>query len=111
MEEGSIVSRLETQGITGEELYKDYTTFAKEFGFFKDSTFQKSSKSFYCKINELELPIVCKKPHNITTFYFNVEEVLKVMKERKWIDRSDQDIVEEPIVDIEGEDFTEYFTI
>jgi hypothetical protein len=111
MEEGSIVSRLETQGITGEELYKDYTTFAKEFGFFKDSTYQKNSKSFYCKINELELPIVSKKPHNITTFYFNVEEVLKVMKERKWVDRSDQDIVEEPIVDIEGEDFTDYFTI
>jgi hypothetical protein len=102
----------ETSGIAGQELYKKYTDFAKEFGFYKDgATYQKNIKSFYCKLAELDLPIIQKKPDNLITYYFNSTEVLKVMKERKWIDRSDEDFKEETKAEIKGEDFTEYFEI
>lgn len=106
------ITNFETNGIIGQELYKDYTTFAKEFGFYKDgATYQKNIKSFYGKMNELELPIIQKKPNNIITFYFNCEEVLKIMKERKWIDRSDEDFKEETKTEIKGDDFSDYFEV
>ena len=106
------LNNFEKDGISGQELYKDYNSFTKEFGFYKDgSTYQKNIKSFYGKLEELDLPIIKKKPDNVVTYYFNPKEVLKVMKDRKWIDRSDEDFKEETKPEIMGDDFTEYFNI
>jgi len=108
----NITGRWDTNGIEGQELYKEYTAFAKEFGFYKEgATYQKNIKCFYAKIGELELPIILKKPNNLYTYYFKTAEVLKTMKDRKWIDRSDDDYNEDTIAEVKGEDFSEYFDI
>jgi hypothetical protein len=102
----------EVNGITGQELFKDYTAYCKEFGFCKDgNSTQKNIKCFYSKLRELELPFIEKNPQNIVTFYFNVNEVLKTMKDKKWIDRSDEDFENETTQEVKGDDFTEYFDI
>jgi hypothetical protein len=83
----SNLNRFKHSGILGQDLYKDYTAFSKEFGFYKDgATYQKNIKCFYCKLNELNLPIITKKHNNLVTFYFDIKEVLQAMKDRKWID-------------------------
>jgi len=40
-----------------------------------------------------------------------MKEVMDFMKAKKWIDRSDEDYNVETEAQIEGEDFTDYFTI
>jgi len=40
-----------------------------------------------------------------------MKEVMDFMKAKKWIDRSDEDNNVETEAQIEGEDFTDYFTI
>ena len=41
----------------------------------------------------------------------SIKEVMDFMKAKKWIDRSDEDNNVETEAQIEGEDFTDYFTI
>ena len=72
------------EGISGTELFKDYTSFCKEFGFYKENGgYQKNIKSFYGKLAELELPMIQKKPNNLTTFSFTIKDVLQEMKTRQ----------------------------
>jgi len=99
-----------TSGIDGKNLYKEYTDYCREFGFYKDATFQKNVKSFYSRLAELGGPLFVKKPQNATTYYFDGNEVLDYFKERKWIDRSDEDI-EEAVAEvvIEGDTFEAEF--
>ena len=99
------------EGITGEKLYEDYVEFCKKFGFVKEgSSYQKHIKSFYSKLSELDLPILLYKPQNVTKYKFDANEVLKIMKERKWIDINESDILDE-VVDDEGESFDDYFEV
>jgi hypothetical protein len=99
----------ENDGVNGTDLYKEYTDYCREFGFYKDASFQKNIKSFYARLKELELPIISKSPNGSKSFHFNCEEVLNFMKQKKWIDRNDDDI--EIIKDTKGEDFTNYFDV
>lgn len=99
----------ENDGITGVQLYKEYTDYCKTFGFYKDGSYQKNIKCFYSKLNELELPMIQKNPQNLATYYFTIDDVMKYMKERKWIDRSDDDIKCETANEIKGDDFKDYF--
>jgi len=99
------------EGITGEKLYEEYVEFCKKFGFVKEgSSYQKHIKSFYSKLSELDLPILLYKPQNVTKYKFNADDVLKLMKQRKWIDINESDILDE-VVDDEGESFDDYFEV
>tara|TARA_R110000803_G_scaffold3726_4_gene12680 strand:- start:1211 stop:3763 length:2553 start_codon:yes stop_codon:yes gene_type:complete len=103
-------TQLEKNGILGQQLYKEYVTFCKEWGFYKDASYQKTLTKFYSKLAEFELPMHQKKQHNVVTFYFSMKEVMEFMKSKNWIDRSDEDFTEETEKEIEGEEFTDYFT-
>ena len=99
-------------GISGTTLYEDYMEFCKKFGFYKDnSAYQKDNRKFYSRLAELDLPIIQKKPNGSVCFKFAIREVLKVMKDKKWIDRSDEDIEEICDTDVKGDDFTDYFDV
>ena len=104
-------AKLEKNGILGQELYKEYVAYCREWGFFKEASYQKTLSAFYSKMAEFELPIQQKKEHNVITYYFSMKEVMDFMKIKKWIDRSDEDFNEETEAEIEGDDFTDYFTI
>lgn len=99
----------ENEGVNGVDLYEEYTDYCKKFGFYKDASFQKNIKVFYARLKELELPMLSKNPNGSKTFHFNCEEVLNFMKQKKWIDRNDDDV--EVVKDIRGEDFTNYFDV
>ena len=98
-------------GMLGQELYKEYVAYCREWGFFKEASYQKNIKAFYSKLADYELPIEQKKEHNTIKYYFSIKEVIDFMKAKKWIDRSDEDYNVETEAEIEGEDFTDYFTI
>tara|TARA_R110002126_G_scaffold142971_2_gene289130 strand:+ start:58 stop:2649 length:2592 start_codon:yes stop_codon:yes gene_type:complete len=98
-------------GILGQELYKEYVAYCKEWGFFKEASYQKTLTAFYSKLADFELPIIQKKEHNTIRYYFSMKEVMDFMKMKKWIDRSDEDYNVETEAEVEGDDFTEYFTI
>jgi hypothetical protein len=101
----------EIDGICGMILFKEYTNYCKEFGFYKEGTsYQKNIKCFYSKLAELEFPMVVKKPQNRHTYYFNPKEVMEYMKERKWIESSDEDFVPKKEA-IEQYDFSDYFNV
>jgi len=79
-------------GVEGEILYEQYNIYAKKYGFYKDNaTYQKNIKSFYLKLGELDLPIISVKVHNVIHFKFSYNDVLKNMKEKKWIERNETD--------------------
>ena len=101
----------ETDGYKGTDLFNDYTKYCKDFGFYREGSFQKNIKSFYGKLEELQLPMVVSKPHNIQTYKFNADDVLKFMKSKKWIDRADEDNDNDIIPDVEGGDFKDYFDV
>jgi hypothetical protein len=106
----NFAEKCETDGVCGMELFKDYTNYCKEFGFYKEgNAYQKNIKCFYSKLIELELPMIVKKPQNKTVFHFNPYTVLNFMKERKWIDRNDDEIMVKQV--IQQHDFTDYFDV
>lgn len=108
------VSEIDTykkQGIEGQKLYHAYMGFTKEFGFNREGSFQKNIKSFYSKITELKIPMLQKKPHNIVTYYFDSMDVLKFMRNQKWIDVSDEDFKVENMEEVKGGDFSDYFDV
>jgi hypothetical protein len=99
-------------GVKGEILYTEYVEFCKKFGYYKESsTFQKTDKSFYNKLGELELPLFKNKNGNVTHYRFEGEAVLKVMKERKWIDYDKDDVIADAVKDDEGDDFSDLFKV
>jgi hypothetical protein len=97
------------EGILGQDLYKEYVSYCREWGFFKDASYQKNLKSFYSKLTEFELPIQMKKEHNTIKYYFSIKEVLDYMKAKKWIDRSDDDYNVETETEVKGDNFDDYF--
>jgi hypothetical protein len=96
------------EGVSGLELYNQYKDFCKQYGFHKDASYEKSTKTFYAKLRELELPLIQTNPQGSTHFKFDYEEVLLFMKQRKWIDYEDNEKVETK-QEIKGEDFSELF--
>lgn len=102
---------VQKDGICGMELFKEYTNYCKEFGFYKEGTsYQKNIKCFYSKLAELEFPMIVKKPQNKHTYYFNPMNLISFMKERKWIERSDDDFI--PVKEhVDLHDFTDYFDV
>lgn len=112
LKSNELIYNLQNSGITGQEFYSDYMKFCKEFGFHKEtSTLTKTIKSFYSKIDELDLNIIKSKPQNIITYKFDVHEILQQMKSKKWIDKSDEDFNIEDVIEIKGDDFKDYFSI
>lgn len=97
--------------IKGVDLYKEYTDYCSEFGFKKDSTFQKTIKSFYSKLTELGLPISTKQISHQTSYCFNRISVLEDMVSKSFINKDDDDIIEMDNKEVDGDDFTDYFTI
>ena len=100
------------KGITGEDLYAEYIDYCKKYGFYKDNgSYQKHIKSFYAKIAELELPIFQNKGGNIIQYKFKGDEVLTMMKEKKWIDYDKDDAIAEIVEETGGEEFDGYFQL
>jgi hypothetical protein len=93
----------------GTDLYKQYNEFCSKFKFSRGEN-GKHLKSFYGKITELELPVMITNPHNIKTYKFNTKQILTYLKERGWIDKSDDDIINTP-QDITGDNFDDEFNI
>ena len=60
---------LNTNGILGSVLYKEYVAYCREWGFFKEASYQKTLTAFYSKLADFELPIIQRKEHN-TIYYF-----------------------------------------
>lgn len=99
-------------GVRGDALYAEYIEYCKKFGYYKESsTFQKTDKSFYNKLGELELPLFKNKNGNVTHFKFDGDEVLKIMKERKWIDYDKDDVIADAVSNDEGDDFSDLFQV
>ena len=108
----SELKRWDSIGVKGAELYEEYISYCKTYGFYKDSsTFQKNIKSFYHKLGELDLPIISTKTDNTYNFKFDGNMVLDEMKRRKWIDYNADDMIEELAEDTNGDDFTDYFDV
>jgi hypothetical protein len=93
---------------TGTELYKLFNEFCSKYKF--NRTGERNIKSFYSRIIELELPLKTSIPHNIKTYHFNTLELLTFFKEKAWIDRSDDDVIDVS-QDNSGEDFKDLFDI
>jgi len=93
---------------TGAELYKLFNDFCSKYKFNRNG--ERHIKSFYNRIIELELPIKMTIPQNIKTYHFNTHELLTYFKERAWIDRSDDDVIDVS-QDTSGEDFNDLFDI
>lgn len=86
------------EGVCGNELYKEYQEYCKEFGFHKENGFQRNVKSFYSALRELNIPTLGEKhPQNKTYICFDTDKVLAYFKERKWIDFSDDDFTPEAL--------------
>jgi hypothetical protein len=94
--------------IEGVELYNLFNEFCSKFKF--NRTGERNIKSFYGRIVELEIPTTITKPHNIKTYHFNTHTVLSYFKQKKWIDKDDEDIIN-IAQDTTGEDFDELFDI
>ena len=92
----------------GTDLYNSFNEFCSKYKF--NRTGERNIKSFYNRITELELPLTTSIPHNIKTFHFNTHELLSFFKEKAWIDRSDEDVIDVS-QDNSGEDFEELFDI
>ena len=100
------------EGISGNELFKEYSSYCKEFGFQKDGVTTTNPKRFYSALTELNIPsLYYKHPQNKTVICFNPELTLNYFKERNWIDRSDEDLTPEKLGDNAGDDFTELFDV
>ena len=96
-------------GICGNQLYKDFNSYCKEFGFHKDGATTTNPKKFYSALTELNIPgLVFKHPQNKTFISFNTDLTLQYFRERNWIDKSDEDIAQEVVeVPDEVEDFSD----
>lgn len=92
----------------GTDLYKSFNEFCSEFKF--NRTGERNIKSFYNRIIELELPFKITIPQNIKTYHFNTHELLTFFKEKAWIDRSDDDVIDVS-QDNSGETFDDLFDI
>jgi len=93
---------------TGTELYKLFNEFCSKYKF--NRTGERNIKSFYSRIIELELPFKMTIPQNIKTYHFNTHELLTFFKEKAWIDRSDDDVIDIS-QDNSGEEFDDLFNI
>ena len=93
---------------TGSEFYKLFNEFCNKYKF--NRTGERNIKSFYNRIIELELPLKTSIPHNIKTFHFNTFELLTFFKQKAWIDRSDDDVIDVS-QDNSGETFDDLFNI
>jgi hypothetical protein len=99
-------------GVCGSEIFKEYSSYCKEFGFHKDGASTTNPKKFYSALTELNIPgLVFKHPQNKTFISFNPDLSLKYFKERNWIDKSDDDLTPEKLGDNTGEDFQELFDV
>lgn len=92
----------------GQDLYNMFNKFCNDFKFNRNG--ERSIKSFYSKIIELEIPVRITTPHNLKTYHFNTHEVLSYFKEKKWIDKTDDDVIV-PAQDTTGDEFDEYFDV
>jgi hypothetical protein len=99
-------------GVCGSEIFKEYNSYCKEFGFYKDGSNTTNPKKFYSSLTELNIPALAfKHPQNKTFISFDANLTLKYFKERNWIDRSDEDFTPEKLGDNDGEDFQELFDV
>ena len=64
-------------GMFGQELYKEYVAYCREWGFSKEPCYQKNIKAFYSKLADYELPIEQKKIHNQIKYFQSIILVLK----------------------------------
>jgi hypothetical protein len=105
-EKYNIIQRF-SDGVCGNEMFKEFNNYCKEFGFNKEGCNQ---KKFYSALTELNIPaLFFKKPQNKTFISLDVNLTLKYFKERNWCDRSDEDLIIEKLEDNHGEDFNELF--
>lgn len=99
-------------GVCGNELFKEFNNYCKEFGFHKEGANSTNPKKFYSALNELNIPaLVFKHPQNKTFVCFNTDLTLEYFKERNWIDKSDEDLTPEKLADNVGDDFSELFNV
>lgn len=99
-------------GVCGNNLFKEFNSYCKEFGFHKEGATTTNPKKFYSSLTELNIPgLIFKHPQNKTFISFNTDLTFKYFKERNWIDRSDEDLTPEKLEDKEGNDFNELFDV
>jgi hypothetical protein len=102
-------NELKKKGILGGDLYKEYVAYCKEWGLYREASYQQTLPKFYSKLAELEIPIQQKKEHNTIYYYFSMKEVMAFLKMRKWIGKSDEDCNVETEEEVAGDDFGDYF--
>ena len=90
-------------------LYKWYTDFCKKYGYINDKTYQPNITKFSARIQELDLGIIKQKTSINTVFRFTPKEIYKNMEKKNWIIKKENEIDEEDLKDIGGEEFEDYF--
>lgn len=112
-EEGYIpLKEIFKDGVCGNELFKEFNSYCKEFGFHKEGANTINPKKFYSALNELSIPgLIFKHPQNKTFISFNADLTLNYFKERNWTDKSDEDLTPDKLADNVGEDFSEMFDV
>lgn len=98
-----------TIDIPSVDLYKNYTNYCEEYGYKKDGSYQASMVKFSSKLNGLEININKVKTAVTNVFRFNPQNVYKTMEAKKWIIKKENEINEEELKDIGGEEFNDYF--
>ena len=91
------------------ELYENYITYCKQFGFINDKTFQTNINKFTNRLQELELGILKIKTSTIRVFKFNPKEVYDTMIKKNWIVKLQDEPIIEQIKNIKEDEFIDYF--
>ena len=95
--------------VSTSDLYKRYTEYCKKYGYINDKSYQPNLTKFNGRLQELDLQIIRQKTSETTIFRFTPKTVYNIMEEKKWIIKKDNEINEEELKDIGGEEFNDYF--
>ncbi len=109
-EDEAIVDKYNDQvNVNTSVLYKWYTDFCKQYGYINDKTYQPNITKFSSRLLELDLGIIKQKTSANTVFRFIPKDVYKSMEKKNWIIKNENEIDEEDLKDIGGDEFEDYF--
>jgi hypothetical protein len=89
---------------------EEYNKYCNNNGFSKGDN-KLDIKKFRAKIEALEVPIKIVKLHGDNVCKFNYNEVIKFLKDKKYIERDEDELIDEIIIDNKGENFDDMFDI
>lgn len=81
------------------KMYELYVGFCRKVGYIKDTGFQKNITQFKNEIYNERYPIAIKTLDGYGYFQFKADDIMKYLKQKKYIDFDENEIIEEEIIE------------